>query len=213
MRKEHVFNETVKLDATTNRIEAFSDGVFAIVMTLLVLELAVPVLNAPPSEQEARKALLELVPKFISYVLSFLIVAIYWVNHHQFFLSLKRSDPVLLWLNIHLLFWVSFIPFPTAFIGEYYTLKTGVILFAVVNFMGSVAFYMMQHYSHFRGKLHKGISEELRMFLIRKSLIGPLFYGISVAAAFYNERISIAIFFIVPLIYFMPKEFLKPDES
>src|SRR2546425_782379 len=99
---------------STQRIEAFSDGVFAIIVTLLVLDLKVPDLPQQITNQETLQALFNLAPQFISFVLSFFILCIFWVNHHQFFHTIKTADRKLLWLNNLLLFWLCFIPFPTA---------------------------------------------------------------------------------------------------
>ena len=103
----------------TNRIEAFSDGVFAVAITLLVLNLQVPELAASVVSQELVAKLIELWPKLLIYVLSFVIVGIYWVAHHNSFHYIKRSDRTLLWLNLLLLLCIVFIPFPTALVGEY----------------------------------------------------------------------------------------------
>src|SRR5215470_5821491 len=101
-------------EMSTARIEAFSDGVFAIVMTLLVLEIHVPHLGAGDVSEALSKSLLAMTPKFLSYLLSFSIVCIWWVAHHHFFDLLGRSDRGLLWFNSLFLMWLAFVPFPTA---------------------------------------------------------------------------------------------------
>ena len=197
---------------STTRIEAFSDGVFAIVVTLLVLELAVPVLGHEATDEQAEKSLIALIPKFISWAMSFIVVAIFWVNHHQFMHSLKKADRKLLWHNMHLLFWISFIPFPTAFIGEYYTLKTAAFLFGCVLFMAALAFYLLSRYAHMKSDLHKDLPIEVRTFGMRKALIAPVFYSLSMVFAFINPTISIIIFFLVAIIFFIPLDFMDPEE-
>ncbi|MFI5172111.1 MAG: TMEM175 family protein [Chitinophagales bacterium] len=197
---------------STSRIEAFSDGVFAIVVTLLVLELKIPILGHQSTEEEATKSLMTLIPKFISWGMSFIIVAIFWVNHHQFMRLIKRSDQKFLWYNIHLLFWTSFIPFPTAFIGEYYGLKTAVILFAGVLFMASLAFFLMSKYAFFKGNLHKNMPLDVRTYALRRGLIAPGLYLIAIFSAFINPTVSIVIFFFVPVMYIMPLDLLNPEE-
>src|SRR5262245_32814164 len=103
----------------TARIETFSDGIFAIVVTLLVLEIRVLTLVGPNVSAGLRRSLLAMSPFFLSYALSFGIICIWWVAHHHFFASLTRSSRALLWLNSLFLFWLAFVPFPTALLGNY----------------------------------------------------------------------------------------------
>jgi len=118
-------------DLTTNRIEAFSDGVFAIAMTLLVLQISVPEIPEALVAIELPRKLLALWPaKLLSYAMSFVLIGIYWVTHHITFHHIKRSDPVLLWLNILFLMCVSFIPFPTALIGQYLHQQLPVLIYS-----------------------------------------------------------------------------------
>ena len=102
----------------TSRIEAFSDGVFAIIITLLVLEIHVPQVQDKNISAALEHSLLAMTPKFLSYILSFVLVCIWWVAHHHLFHILKRSDRGLLWLNSLFLLWLAFIPFPTALMGD-----------------------------------------------------------------------------------------------
>src|SRR5215472_15319593 len=111
---------------STTRLEAFSDGVFAVAITLLVLNLQVPQITAI---SELVPRLVELWPKLLSYVLSFVLVGIYWVAHHNTFHYIKRSDRNLLWLNILLLLCIVFIPFPTALLGQYPELRVSIIIY------------------------------------------------------------------------------------
>src|SRR5437867_6605973 len=101
------------------RIEAFSDGVFAIIVTLLVLELKVPALKDPHSVRELTHALIDLLPKFLSWLISFIIVCKFWLNHHHVLALARHADYALVWLNSIFLMGQAFIPFPTALLGEY----------------------------------------------------------------------------------------------
>ena len=112
---------------TTHRIEAFSDGVFAIVMTLLVFELKVPEMVSGAADIALLDALVKLWPKLLSFVLSFVIVGIYWVAHHHIFHYISRTDRTLLWLNNLFLMFVAFIPFPTALMGTYIGVPIAVV--------------------------------------------------------------------------------------
>jgi len=115
---------------TPNRLEALTDGVFAIVMTLLVLELSIPEIAQPSLQVELPRRLLELWPKLYSYVLSFLVLGILWTLHHRSFHSIKRSDNALVWLNIVFLMFVALIPFSTSLIGNYGTEQLSIVIYA-----------------------------------------------------------------------------------
>ena len=116
---------------TPNRLEALTDGVFAIVMTLLVLELSIPEIAHPSLQAELPKRLLELWPKLYSYVLSFMVLGILWTLHHRSFHSIKRSDNVLVWLNIVFLMFVALIPFSTSLLGSYGTEQLSLVIYAI----------------------------------------------------------------------------------
>ena len=116
---------------TPNRLEALTDGVFAIVMTLLVLELSIPEIAQSSLDTELPRRLLELWPKLYSYVLSFLVLGILWTLHHRSFHSIKRSDNALVWLNIVFLMFVALIPFSTSLLGNYGTEQLSIVIYAI----------------------------------------------------------------------------------
>src|SRR3954466_15316504 len=120
-----------------NRLEAFSDGVVAIIITIMVLELKVP-------HDASTGALLHLLPVFLSYALSFLVVAILWVNHHHLLHTMQKVDGRILWLNNHLLFWMSLVPFTTAYMGENHLAPLPVALYGIVLFFSGAAFDMLR---------------------------------------------------------------------
>lgn len=196
----------------TSRIEAFSDGVFAIVVTLLVLELRVPHLVENFTTNDVIWALLHLSPKFISFALSFLIVAIFWVNHHQMFHSLERSDRKLLWYNNLLLFWLSFIPFPTAFLGEYPLSLIPVMVYGAALFAASVSFNILLVHCARAGLFYDSISDEVLSQSIKRGRLGPVIYFISIMAALVSVYVSLAIFILVPVFYFIPQRIVKTGE-
>jgi uncharacterized membrane protein len=115
---------------TTNRLEFLTDGVFAIVMTLLVLEISIPEIAQPSLQAELPRRLLELWPKLFSYVLSFLVLGILWTLHHRSFHSIKRSDNALIWLNIIFLMFVALIPFSTSLLGNYGTEQLSIVIYS-----------------------------------------------------------------------------------
>src|SRR5690349_15153669 len=112
-----------------SRVETFSDGIFAIIVTLLVLEIHVPEISNPTSRHELLKALYDLLPKILSWIVSFLIVCVIWVNHHRIFEQMKVVTHRLFWLNANLMLWCSFIPFPTAMMGDYVNNAIALALF------------------------------------------------------------------------------------
>src|SRR5215510_11877922 len=120
-----------------NRLEAFSDGVLAIIITIMVLELKVP------HEADAA-ALRPILPVFLSYVLSFLYVGIYWNNHHHLFHTTRHVSASMLWANLHLLFWLSLFPFCTAWMGENHAAPTPTAFYGVVLLMAAIAYYVLQ---------------------------------------------------------------------
>jgi uncharacterized membrane protein len=186
-------------------MEAFSDAIFAIIMTLLVLELRIPEFEGHATNAEIMHALIEIAPSFISFGITFLVLAVFWVNHHQFFHFIKRSDRALLWLNNFLLFWLCFLPFPTAILGRNPTNTTAVMLFGGALFLAASSFTIMSHYVYFKSHLFSDaflLPERNAQF--RRSLIGVICYGLSVALAPVSVYLSIAIFVIVPLYYFVP---------
>lgn len=120
------------------RLEAFSDGVIAILITIMVLEMKVP-------HGSSLKALQPVLPVFISYILSFINIAIYWNNHHHLMHSVKQVNGRVLWANVHLLFWLSLIPFVTGWMGENNFAEWPVALYGVILFMSGFAYYLLVH--------------------------------------------------------------------
>ena len=121
---------------TTNRMEAFSDGVIAIIITIMVLELRVP-------HETGLAALRPLVPVLLSYVLSFIYLGIYWSNHHHLLHAVDHVDGRILWANLHLLFWLSLVPFVTAWMGENHFARVPVAIYGVVLLAASIAYYIL----------------------------------------------------------------------
>lgn len=197
----------------TSRIEAFSDGVFAIVVTLLVLELRVPHLIENFTDKDVLNELFHLAPKFISFALSFLVIAIFWVNHHQMFHSLEKTDRTLLWLNNLLLFCLSFIPFPTAFIGEYPTSMVPVMLYGLSMFAASISFNILLRHAIRADLFHTSISRLTLKESVRRGKFGPIIYFISIISALISVYISLAIFILVPVFYFIPQKIVREDRQ
>jgi uncharacterized membrane protein len=189
----------------TNRLEAFSDGVIAVIITIMVLELKLP-------SDSSFAALRGLAPQFLSYLLSFLVVAIMWVNHHHMIHSAKRADAGLLWSNNALLFWMSLVPFVTALMGNRSHDPRAVALYGIVLTLCSLSFALLRSaiIRHHRDnpeivRYHRGIQA--------KNLYSLLLYLASAPLAFVDVRISFAIFVFVALSYFLPERKLAETKS
>jgi uncharacterized membrane protein len=185
-----------------NRIEAFSDGVFAIVVTLLVLELTVPTLRDPRSVRELARHLVELLPKLLSWLISFVIVAKFWLNHHHVLGLARHADYAMVWINSTFLMSQSFIPFPTALMGQYPGNPLAVSFFGGVFALNTILFIALHAYI-LRRLLKPELAAAQDPDIIRKSLVGPLSYGCG-AAAWLNVHIAFAIYALTPLFFIVP---------
>ena len=192
----------------TTRIEAFSDAVFAIVMTILVLDLKIPNISSQVTDAQMANQLLEVLPNFLCFGLSFLILAIFWVNHHQFFHTLRVTDRALLWYNNNLLFWLCCIPFPTAFIGEGYLRILPVTAYGFVLFMSSFSFNLLARHAHKKGLIEESIPDTYMKVALRRGMAGPLMYFASMVFAPVSVYISLGIFVIGPVFYFIPQKII-----
>ncbi len=187
------------------RIEAFSDGVFAVAITLLVLNLQVPQLAASVVSRELLPKLFELWPKLLIYVLSFVIVGIYWVAHHNTFNYIKRSDRILLWLNLLLLLCIVFIPFPTALIGQYPEQQISVVIYGGTLVITGLALQLLWWYATSNYRLvDRDIDPQLVQRATRRNLTAPLIYLLAIVVSFLNVQISLIFFILVPVYYIFP---------
>ncbi len=191
--------------ADTARLEAFSDGVFSIIVTLLAFNLKAPELKDEASNPDALRQLLRLVPDFLGFTLSFTFIAIIWVNHHQFFHSVKKTTAKLLWLNNLLLFWICFIPFPTAFVGKHPAQPVAVALFGVVFFLASSSFTWMRYYATYQAHLlNDDIPEDEKKQAFRRTIVGPFAYLLTILVSFVSVWVALALNFATALFYFVP---------
>ena len=177
------------------RLEAFSDGVIAIIITIMVLEL-----RAPHGSEVG--VLMPLLPAFLSYVLIFIHIAIYWNNHHHLIHTARRVTGGILWANIHLLFWLSLVPFVTAWMGENHFEQRPVALYGVVMLMSGVAYYILTT-TLIR---HHGPESALRAAVGNdfKGIISVVMYAVAIAATFGNRWIGLAIYWAVALMWLIP---------
>lgn len=176
------------------RLEAFSDGVFAIIITIMVLELKVP-------HGAELEALAELGPVFMSYILSFTYVAIYWNNHHHFFHVVKKVNGKILWANMFLLFCLSLMPFTTGWMGENHFATWPVVIYGVNLLMCAIAYTLMS-----LAVVSSAGNEDVgkAMGSDKKGKLSLLFYVLGIALAFYYPWASGALFVAVALMWFIP---------
>ena len=177
------------------RLEAFSDGVFAVIITIMVLDMKVP-------SQVTFAALESVLPVFLTYVLSFIYVAIYWNNHHHLLHASEKVNGRILWANLHLLFWLSLAPFATAWLGEDPEAAAPVALYGCVLLFAGIAYYILAH-NLIR---HHGRDSALATSIgkDRKGLISIAVYAVAVPFAFVRPVISCACYVLVAIMWLAP---------
>jgi uncharacterized membrane protein len=178
-----------------DRLTAFSDGVIAIIITIMVLELKVP-------HGADWKALGSLVPVFLSYVLSFVYVAIYWNNHHHLLHTVTRVNGLILWANMHLLFWLSLTPFATGWMGENNFAPLPTAVYGVALLMPAIAYYLLQKAITRTHGMESTLARALGSDI--KGKISPLFYIGAIFLALISPWISVALYTLVALIWLIP---------
>ncbi len=178
-----------------NRLEAFSDGVIAIIITIMVLELKVP-------HGASLSALKPLVGVLLSYVLSFIFVGIYWNNHHHLLHAAQHVNAGILWANLHLLFWLSLVPFATGWFGENHGERFPTALYGFVLLMAAIAYTILQNritcHPHHRDRLVRAFGRDL------KGKLSLAAYVLAVVCAFYSPQISYTLYVLVAILWIVP---------
>lgn len=185
---------------TADRLRAFTDGVVAIIITVMVLGLKIP-------ERTSLGALQPLVPALLTYVLSFVYLGIYWSNHHHMLHVTDRVNGAILWANLHLLFWLSLLPFATGWVGERHFATVPIAVYGVVLFMAAVAYFMLQ------GAIvrEQGPGSELRAAIGRdlKGKVSPLIYLVAIPVTFLNRWVALGCYAFVALMWLVPDRRLE----
>jgi uncharacterized membrane protein len=178
-----------------NRLEAFSDGVIAVIITIMVLEMKVP-------HGESVEALTPVIPVFLSYVLSFAYIGIYWNNHHHMLHTVQKVSGPILWANLHLLFWLSLVPFATGWMGENHFAALPTALYGVALLMPAIAYFVLQQVI---------IASQGPSSVLKRAIGGdwkgkapPILYAIAIPAAFWSRWVSLSLYVLVALIWFVP---------
>lgn len=179
----------------TERMQAFSDGVIAIIITIMVLEMKVP-------HGDSLSSLKPLFPVFLSYILSFVNVGIYWNNHHHMLNAAEQVNGSVLWANIHLLFWLSLIPFASGWMGENHFYTWPVAIYGMVLFMAGVAYYILaKALVILHGKnstLAKAFGKD------KKGIISVIIYAIGIGISFINSWVGLILYAFVAVMWFIP---------
>jgi len=179
----------------TSRIEAFSDGVIAIIITIMVLELKVP-------HGTDLAALTPMIPPFMGYVLSFMYVGIYWNNHHHLLHATKQVSGAILWANLNLLFWLSMFPLVTTWVGENHAASVPTACYGVVLMLAAIAYWLLQRMI---------IAAQGPQSLLRRAVgsdwkgkLSPVLYALGIALAFWTPWISQSLYLLVALLWLIP---------
>lgn len=178
-----------------NRLEAFSDGVIAIIITIMVLEIKVP-------HGEGLSALLPLLPVFLSYVLSFIYIGIYWNNHHHMLHTVHHVSGAILWANLHLLFWLSLVPFVTGWMGENHFAALPTLVYGVVLLMAAIAYWILQNIIIASQGKASILGLAVKQDWKGKSSI--LAYATAVVLALWINWLSLALYVLVALMWLLP---------
>ncbi|RYE36508.1 MAG: DUF1211 domain-containing protein [Sphingobacteriaceae bacterium] len=184
-----------------NRLEAFSDGVFAIAITLLVLNIKVPI-KQDINNSQLNQILENATPQLLSFSFSFLVIGVFWVAHHRIFSFAKVVDTPLVWLNIIYLMFIAIIPFPASILADNFFLPTTILLYTGTLFLISILnFFMLKYILNNEDVKHESLTVEVYRSAIKTAIIGPICYVFAAAASFINAYISLAFMSCALLFY------------
>ena len=195
---------------STTRLENFSDGVFAIVLTLLAFQFKVPKFSSDVDLLHNFYELLRIAPYLLGFIFSFFFIAVFWVNHHHLYHAVKETNGALLWYNIYFLFWITMLPFAIAMVGDHPLVPLAAVSLGFVLLMASIAAYLLLRYSYVKSKL---VDETLSNDSIRsglsKNLLAIIITFLGILIAFKWVYISYCIYFAVLIIYVNPLKMEK----
>lgn len=190
---------------STHRIEALSDGVFSIAMTLLILDIRVPVVSLISGQPSLAHRLFELWPRLLSYATSFMILGIYWIGQHNQFYVIKRSDRTFLWINILFLMCIAFVPFPTSLLGSYSHQQIAVVVYGLVLIAIGLVLYLHWWYAtHHQRLVDPDINRQLVTQAKKRILLGPASCVLSIGLSFFSLLLSLILFALILIVYLFP---------
>lgn len=198
-----------------NRVEAFSDGIFAIIITLLVLEIKVPHIENHDSAIDLLESLKLLIPKFLSWLISFFTIAVIWVNHHKIFKQIGKLDNGIFWWNAVLLLWTSFIPFPTAVLGDYPNNGISFVLYGLIMALMALSFTLMRFYA-IRNQNVLETTVNIKAFkkgTMYSLIFGPVLYLTGIAFSFLSTYLAFSIYLAIPLYFIFSENKKQQDET
>jgi len=187
-----------------NRLEAFSDGVIAIIITIMVLEIKTP-------DHADLDGLLSIAPTLFGYFLSFAFVGIYWNNHHHLVHTAKRVTPGMMWANLNLLFWLSLIPFSTKWMNESHYDKFTVVIYAILLQLCGVSYYFLNKAIYNSLEENDGIKRVIAADF--KTTASIILYALAIPAAFFNVKVSLLLFLVVAFIWMIPSKAIEKELS
>lgn len=188
----------------TERLQAFSDGVLAIIITVMLLEMKIP-------HGDDLNSLKPILPVFLSYILSFIYIGIYWNNHHHMMSTVKHVNGSILWANTHLLFWLSLVPFASGWMGENHFTKWPIVIYGIVLLMASIAYYIL---ARTLIKLHgKNSILGLAIGKDKKGIISTVIYAVAIPLAFINSSVSLFLYALVAAIWLIPDKRIEKKIS
>jgi uncharacterized membrane protein len=187
-----------------DRVEYFSDAVFAIILTLLVLELRIPEITKHSSFNEYLTALTPLIPKFFSFVLTFTAISNYWVGHMNYFRTIRSVNLGIIWLNILFLFLLCFLPFPTALLGSHITDQFPVFLYGVNSLFIALTFFALRSYTAHSKLFTKMDKNSMKAQGPNHSIPAIVFFLVGIPLSFVNIYVSLLCYILHPLLYFVP---------
>ena len=192
-------------ELSTGRIETLGDGVFAIAMTLLILEVRVPEFHDVPSTGQFAAGLVALWPKFLCYVISFITLGVYWVAHHLHFVTIRRADRTLLWINILFFLVIGLVPFSTALVGSHLRQQIAVSLYGANMAVVGLTLYLHWTYATTN---HRLVAPSTNPHLVRRVkqviLMGPAVYAVAILLAGVSTAASLVLYLLVNLLYIVP---------
>ena len=206
--------ETTPFEIGKNRIEALSDGIFAIVMTLLILELHVPKLPATAANVEVTAALFGLWPKFTSYLVAFVSLGVFWITHHLMYHAVRRADRTLLWLNIAFFMFVSLLPFSTSILNAFpHSLIAPFLFGANLALVGWLLFFQWAYVNSQPGMIAAFVTSEYRANVKFRMLAVPITTTMTAIVCFWSAGISVSIYLLLLPLYMVPGKFEPKERS
>lgn len=199
---------------TTSRIEALSDNIFAVAMTLLILNIKIPSSANPEIAQHLWPHFIALWHHLVMFAVSFLIVGLYWVLHHRVFATIKRSDRALLWINLFFLLFVALIPFSTGLLGEFDENRTAVLIYGVnIMIVGFMLLGIWRYASAHHRLIDLGIDQKLATVVSFQILAMPAMCALAIGVSYLSTTASLGIYLLAPMIYLWPASRRKPKSD